>query len=140
MHPVGGCEKGMVLNDFASWLTRWVVRIVLLMVGAVFVLSVLALACVLATVWCVRALWCKLTGQPVAPWVMPMRNAASWASMAQRAGAGFGGMAGGTRATHAAAAEAPSPFSAPAGSKRGGILPQAAADVSDVQAREVHDR
>ena len=132
----GSAEKGIVLNEFLTLLTRWAVRIVLLMVGVVFFLSLLAVACILAAVWGARALWAKLTGQPVAPWVMPMRAAGSWASMAQRAGS-FGGMAGGAQAQREAQEET-TPFTPAATSKRGGILAKVAGDVSDVQAREVH--
>lgn len=102
----------------------------------VFFLSLLAVASVLAAVWVLRALWAKVTGQPVTPWIMPMRAAGSWTSMYQRAG-NFGGMAG--AAAGDAAAES-APFAPAAGSKRGGILPKAAADVSDVQPREVNER
>jgi len=125
--------KGIALNDFLNSLTRWTVRIVLLMVGVVFFLSLLAVACVLAAVWGLRALWAKLTGQPVTPWVMPMHAASSWTSMYQRAG-NFGGMAGAA----ADKEEANAPFTPAAGSKRGGILSKVAGEVSDVQAREVH--
>lgn len=123
------------MNDFLNWATRWTVRIVLLMVGVVFFLSLLTVGCLLAALWGLRALWAKLTGQPVMPWVMPMRAASSWTSMYQRAG-GFGGMA----AQSAAAAETAPPFSTAPGSKRGGILSQVAGDVSDVQPREVPER
>lgn len=126
--------KGIALNDFLNSLTRWIVRIVLLMVGMVFFLSLLTVACVLAAVWGLRALWAKLTGQPVTPWVMPMRAASSWTSMYQRAG-NFGGMAG---AAAADKEESNAPFTPAAGSKRGGILSKVAGEVSDVQAREVH--
>lgn len=124
----------MALNDFLNTMVRWTVRLVMLALGAVFFLSLLTVACVLAAVWGLRMLWAKLTGQPVTPWVMPMRTASSWASMAQRAG-GFGGMAA---APAAAAKEDSTPFTPSAGSKRGGILADVATDVSDVQAREVH--
>lgn len=112
------------------------VRIVMLAIGAVFFLSLLAVACVLAAVWAVRMLWAKITGQPVIPWVMPMRAASSWASMYQRSG-GFGG---GMASTATAAQDNAAPFTPAAGSKRGGILSTVAAEVSDVQPREVHER
>lgn len=134
----GSTEKGNVLNEFLTLLTRWTVRIIMLMVGVVFFLSLLTVACVLAAVWGARALWGKLTGQPVTPWVMPMRAASSWASMAQRAG-GFGGMAGAAQTSaQTQTKEEPAPFTPTAGSKRGGILAKVAGEVSDVQAREVH--
>ena len=113
------------------------VRVVLLMVGMVFFLSLMAAAVILAAMWGLRALWAKVTGQPVAPWIMPMRAAGTWASMAQRAG-GFGGMAAGGAAPAAATQEESAPFTPAPGSKRGGILSKVAGDVSDVQAREVH--
>jgi len=113
------------------------VRIVMLTIGAVFFLSLLAVACVLAAVWGVRMLWAKLTGQPVTPWVMPMRAATSWASMYQRS-AHFGGMA--SAAAGQTAEDSAPPFTPAAGSKRGGILSKAAGDVSDVQPRKVHER
>lgn len=123
------------MNDLLNWMIRWTVRLVMLAVGVVFFLSLLAAACVLAAVWALRALWAKLTGQPITPWVMPMRAASSWTHMYQRAG-GFGGMGAATEA----AQDTTTPFTPPAGSKRGGILSQAAGDVSDVQPREVTDR
>lgn len=129
----GGTEKGFALNDLLNVAIRWTVRIVMLAVGVVFFLSLLAVAAVLASVWALRMLWAKLTGQPVTPWVMPMQAASSWASMAQRAG-GFGGMAS---ASAAPAKEEAAPFTPASGTKRGGILADVAAEVSDVQAREV---
>lgn len=108
----------------------------MLMLGMVFFLSLLAVACVLAAIWGLRALWAKLTGQPVTPWVMPLHAASSWASMAQRAG-GFAGM---QRKEPAADEEPSAPFSPPSGSKRGGILAKVAGEVSDVQPRQVHER
>ena len=119
-----------------NWATRWMVRVVLLMVGMVFFLSLLAVACLVAAVWVLRALWARLTGQPVTPWVMPMRAAGSWANMARRAG-GFGGM-GASAQSGADSRPDAAPFSPATGSKRGGILSKVAGDVSDVQAREVH--
>lgn len=132
----GSTEKGIVLNELLNLLIRWTVRIVMLMVGVAFFLSLLSVACILAALWGVRALWAKLTGQPVTPWVMPMRAASSWAGMAQRAG-GFGGMAASAQAQPEAKEEV-APFTPSAGSKRGGILAKVAGEVSDVQAREVH--
>lgn len=129
--------KGLVLNDFLNTLTRWMVRLVLLAVGIVFFLSLLSVAVLLAAVWGVRALWAKLTGRTVAPWVMPMRGASSWAQMYQRAGSM------GARSTETdpeSASQSPAPFTPAAGSKRGGILSKVAGEVSDVQVREVTER
>lgn len=119
------------MNDFSTLIVRWAVRILLLLAGAVFFLSLLAVACVLLCVWALRSVWAKITGKPVTPWVMPMRGGAAWSAMYQRAA---GGMAA------AAPAEPVTPFgAAPAGSKRSGILPKVAGDVSDVQPRELHE-
>ncbi|MEG2999555.1 MAG: hypothetical protein RR855_03295 [Comamonas sp.] len=105
------------MNDFAHTAARWAVRIFLLAAGAVFFLCLLAVASLLALVWGARALWAKLTGRTVMPWVMPtMRPGASWAST----------MAG-------AAPEA----SDSTDSKRSGVLASAARDITDVQPREV---
>lgn len=111
------------MNDFFSSFSRFVVRLLLVLAGVVFFCSLLVVASVLALVWALRALWARVTGRPVAPWVMPMsqRTAATWASMRQRAG-GF-------------ASTQPTQPSSP--SKRSGVLPQVAAEVTDVQAREV---
>lgn len=125
----------MVLNDFLNAVTRWTVRLLLLMVGVVFFLSLLSVACILALVWGVRALWAKVTGQPIAPWVMPLRAASSWTGMYQRAGQ-FGGMARGAASAEPAPQER-TPFTPDSGSKRGGILTRGAGEVSDVQPREV---
>ncbi|MBP9940748.1 MAG: hypothetical protein KBF33_05040 [Comamonas sp.] len=127
------------MNEFLNWMTRWIVRLVMLAIGTVFFLSLLAVACVLAAVWALRMLWAKLTGQPVVPWVMPMRAASSWASMYQRSGGFGGGMASAATAAHTSQDNA-APFTPAAGTKRGGILSTVAAEVSDVQPREVHDR
>jgi len=55
------------LNDFAATATRWAVRIMLMLVGLVFFLCLMAVACLIALAWGVRALWARLTGQPVVP-------------------------------------------------------------------------
>lgn len=127
-------EKGLALNEFLNVVSRWTVRLVLLMVGVVFFLSLMSIACVLAVVWGLRALWAKITGQPMTHWVMPLRAASSWTSMYQRAGQ-FGSM-GRTTAVHPAQEEH-APFTPDSGSKRGGILTSVAGEVSDVQPREV---
>lgn len=49
--------------------------------GLLFVLSLVAAAAVLALVWGLRALWARLTGQPVAPWVMRMDPRTGWSTV-----------------------------------------------------------
>lgn len=124
--------KGDVLNEFANTAARWAIRIFLLMAGAVFFLCLLTVASLLALVWGARALWAKLTGRPVAPWVMPMmRPGASWGGV-YRAGGWNSAMAGAAAGADQSAAES-------AESKRSGVLASAARDITDVQPREVRE-
>lgn len=120
------------MNNFAHTATRWATRIFLLLAAAVFVLSLLTVACLLALVWGARALWAKLTGRPVAPWVMPMRPGAGWAFYRPNTWAGAMGAAGGSGTAGASDSEASA-----AGSKRSGVLASVAGDITDVQPREV---
>ena len=62
------------MNAFVSDLSRFLVRVVLLLAGVVFFMSVLAAGMVLALVWGLRALWAKLTGRPVMAWVLPYQE------------------------------------------------------------------
>lgn len=121
------------MNDFANTVARWTVRTILLLAGAVFFLCLLAVATLLALAWGARALWAKLTGRPVAPWVMPaMRPGASWG--VYRAGGWPGSMAG----AGANSGAAPSvDDAAAADTKRSGVLASVARDITDVQPREV---
>jgi hypothetical protein len=120
------------LNNFAHTAIKWAARIFLLLAAAVFVLSLLVVAGMLALVWGARALWAKLTGRPVTPWVMPMRFGAGGAfHQANRWASAMGAAAGSASAT-AADSEA-----AASGSKRSGVLASVAGDVTDVQAREI---
>ena len=115
------------MNDFAYTLSRWVVRIGLLVVGTVFFLCLLMVVAMLAVLWGGRALWAKITGQPITPWVMPsMRQGAAWNMY--RAGA-WGRTADAT--------EEPAPFAT--SGKRGGVLPDVTKDITDVQPREVRE-
>ncbi len=54
------------------------VRLVLLLAGLVFALSLLGVALLLLLVWLVRALWAKLTGQPVRSWAFRVNRQAMW--------------------------------------------------------------
>lgn len=55
-----------------------VLRLVLLVAGLVFFASVLAAGLLLLLVWMVRALWARLTGKPVTPWVFRLNKHAKW--------------------------------------------------------------
>ena len=97
-------------------LTRWMLRLVVVAMGAVLFLSILALAFVLAVAWGLRLTWARLTGRPVTPW-MRVDPRGAW-SQATRSTARWTAHAAGT---------------ARAGSAR----LREVADVTDVQVREV---
>lgn len=118
----GGVEKGCALNDVVSTLSRWLVRALLVAVGLVFFLSLLAAAAVLAALWGLRALWARLTGRPVMPWRMRVDPRTGWSAVYRSS----------ERWSAAPARESDAP------SRRGGVLP-GAAEVTDVQPREVRD-
>lgn len=100
----------------------------LMLVGLVFFLSLLAVACALALLWGLRALWAKLTGRPVLPWAMrgPMNPFAGWQTV-YRSGSEW-------MAQSSAAAATDERGHKP----RRGMLP-GAGQVTDVQPREVHE-
>jgi hypothetical protein len=95
---------------------RFLVRVLVLAMGLVFAASLLLVVGVLAVLWGVRALWSKLTGQPLAPWVMRVHPSAGW-----------------RRASKAASRWQPAAPPTGAGSRGGREL----ADVTDVQAKEI---
>lgn len=118
------------MNEIVAGVLRLVLRLVVVVMGVVLFLSLLAAVMVLALVWSLRAVWARLTGRPVTPWVMRMdprtgfrtafRSSERW-STGRRGAPPAGG--------DASADEAPA-------SRRGGVLP-GAADVQDVEARDV---
>jgi flagellar biosynthesis protein FlhB len=57
---------------------RFLVRILLVVAGLVFAASLMVLMLVLLALWCLRAVWCKLTGQPINPFVMRMNPRAGF--------------------------------------------------------------
>jgi hypothetical protein len=112
------------LNNLVSCLVRFALRALVLAMGLVVFLSLLAAALVLGLAWAARATWARLTGRPMAPWVLrvdprtgfnaAMRSSAQWGAARQPD----------------AAAEPPAP------SRRGGVLPSAV-EVTDVEPREL---
>ncbi len=48
------------------------IRLVLVAAGLVFAASLALLAAVLMLLWGVRAVWCKITGQPINPFTVRM--------------------------------------------------------------------
>jgi hypothetical protein len=57
---------------------NFLIRVLLLAAGLVFAASLALMALVLLALWSVRAVWCKLTGQPINPFVVRMRPGAGF--------------------------------------------------------------
>ena len=75
------------MSDLLLKLLGFVVRVGLLLAGLVFFASLLAAGFLVLILWLLRALWAKLTGQPVSPWTFQMNRQAMWQRFNQR---GFG--------------------------------------------------
>ncbi|MFN7154271.1 MAG: hypothetical protein ACK4OE_11325 [Acidovorax sp.] len=116
------------MNEIVAGLLRFVLRVVVVAIGVVLFLSLLAAVMVLALVWTLRAGWARLTGRPVTPWVMRM-DPRSGFSTVFRSSERWSASRRSTAAGDASADDA-------AASRRGGVLP-GAAEVSDVEARDV---
>lgn len=69
------------MNDFVGGLIRFSLRIVLVVFALVFAASLLVVVMLLAAAWGLRAAWARLTGRPVAPWVMRVNPGAGWNSV-----------------------------------------------------------
>jgi hypothetical protein len=57
------------------------IRVLLLAAGLVFAASLAVVATGLLALWGVRAVWCKLTGQPINPFVVRMRPGAGFGTV-----------------------------------------------------------
>lgn len=55
-----------------NFVLKFVLRLLLIAAGLVFAASLLVVMLVLVSIWLLRLLWAKLTGQTVAPFVMRM--------------------------------------------------------------------
>lgn len=118
------------MNEIVASVVRLVVRLLIVAMGVVLFLSLLAAAMVLALVWALRAGWARLTGRPVTPWVMRMDPRTGFSTVF-RSGERW------TTARRAAPAANDEAAEESAASRRGGVLP-GAADVTDVEPRDVH--
>jgi hypothetical protein len=67
---------------------KFLLRVLLVVAGLIVALSLLFVMIVLLGVWGVRALWCKLTGQPVNPFAMRMNPRAGFEQVFRQAGRG----------------------------------------------------
>lgn len=77
------------MGNFVRSILGLMLRLGLLLAGLVFFASVLAVGLVLLTLWLLRALWAKVTGKPVQPWVFQMMRRPPWQQASR--GSGFGG-------------------------------------------------
>lgn len=59
-------------------------RLLLVIAGLIFAFSLAVMMLVLMMLWAVRGLWRKLTGQPVAPFVMRMNPRAGFEQVFRR--------------------------------------------------------
>ncbi|MFM7332332.1 MAG: hypothetical protein ACKO1L_11855 [Brachymonas sp.] len=57
---------------------KYLLRFVFVIAGLIFAASLLVAMLVLLLVWSVRALWRKMTGQPISPFVMRMNPRAGF--------------------------------------------------------------
>lgn len=76
------------MQEVLNRVLAWVLRAVVLLAGLVVFLSLLTAALLLAAFWGLRMLWARLTGRPVAPWVMGVDPRAAWRATASRTGWG----------------------------------------------------
>lgn len=63
-------------------------RVLLLLMGLVFFLSVLAAGLLLLAVWLVRLPWAWLTGRPIRPWTFQIFRNAQWDRFYRAPGSG----------------------------------------------------
>jgi len=75
------------VSDVLLKLLGFVVRVGLLLAALVFFASLMVAGLLVLMVWLLRALWAKLTGQPVSPWTFQMNRQAVWQRFNQ---GGFG--------------------------------------------------
>ncbi|RZA14228.1 MAG: hypothetical protein EOP93_18965 [Lysobacteraceae bacterium] len=100
---------------------RFVLRLAFFAAGLVFAGAVLAAVMVVAALWGARAVWARITGKPVTPWVMRMDPRA-----------GF------RRFNEAARAPEPEPTGAERAAERARSIVQD--DVEDVKPRDIGPR
>lgn len=67
-----------MLNRMMGKILSTMVRVVLVLAGLVFAASLLTAALFVLAVWLVRALWARLTGQPVQAWTFQVNRQAMW--------------------------------------------------------------
>ena len=66
------------MNQMVRTVFGLIFRVVFLLAGLVFLASMLTVALLVLAVWLLRALWARLTGQPVGPWTFQINRQAVW--------------------------------------------------------------
>ena len=66
------------MKNLIHQIFQWVLRVGLLLAGMVFFASLMVVAVLLLMVWLLSALWARLSGRPVAPWVFRVGPRAQW--------------------------------------------------------------
>lgn len=74
------------IQSLVTSLFRLVFRLVLLGMGLLFAAGVIAFLFALAGLWMLRAMWAKLTGRQVNPWVMRVSPRDAFSRFARRPG------------------------------------------------------
>lgn len=116
------------MSDFVAGVVSLLVRVIVIAMGLVLFASLLVAAMLLALVWVLRAGWARLTGRPVTPWVMGVDPRTGFSTVFRSTERWSAGRRG-SRAPEGTGEDVEA-------SRRGGILP-GAAQVTDVEAREV---
>ncbi len=106
------------MADFFAGLARLTVRLVLLLIGMAFAAFLLLIVLALAGLWALRAVWARLTGRPVSPWVMRVNPQDGW------------------RRFYRAPGHAGQPGGAAQGAPTAGVLRPEIGDVTDVEVKK----
>lgn len=77
-----------MLDQLMRTIFSVIFRVLLLLAGLVFLVSLLTAALLVLAVWLVRALWARLTGQPVRPWTFQVNRQAMWSRFYRAPGQG----------------------------------------------------
>ena len=67
---------------------NFLLRLIFVIAGLIFAASLMVVMFVLLLAWGIRAIWCKLTGQPLVPFAMRMNPRAGFEQVFRRADRG----------------------------------------------------
>jgi flagellar biosynthesis protein FlhB len=71
-----------------NFVIKFLLRLLFVIAGLVFALSLIFVMVLLLALWVARAVWCKLTGQPINPFVMRMNPRAGFDQVFKQADRG----------------------------------------------------